>query len=938
MTPLEYALAYAARGWRVHPIPPGHKHPHGMPKWQDNATTDPDRIHTHWAKHPNHGICIVTGHETGIFAIDIDPDHDGDDSLKALEAQYGPLPDTIESCTGGGGRHLLYAWPTGHDIRNAASGVLGVGIDIRGTGGQIVVAPTIHPGTGIAYAWEITHDPLDGIALAQAPEWLIELLTTPQTANEPRQPPRPRLVGDPLPGDWWEAQTDWPTELTRRGWTLHSTHHDAANGYYELWTRPGKTSNEGASASLYYRGSNVLKNFSGNAKPLDADQTYTLWGFEVAHTYDGDYPTAARTVRATMPRPGPTTEHPKPETAGPDMPPARPGIVHNGRQHGDVVDDAIDALHQHNTPPTIFVRSGLIVRLREDENRRPMIENLRTDHLRLALAAAADWYRTNKDGEHTATPPPLDVAASVLVTGHWPYPALAGVVELPVLRPDGTFHTNHGHDDATRLYHWHRGPAYQPIPDTPTPDELAGAVALIDELLADFPWDTAADRANAWALLLTPLVRAIIGQVPMALIDAPEPGTGKGLLVKVCSIITTGHAAALMAWPTDDTELEKKVSATLMAGNTVVVFDNVDGTISSPTLAAVLTADTWQGRILGRSEIVNVPNRATWAATGNNIDVGGDLARRCYRIRIDARQAQPWLRTGWKHDDLEGWTLANRGQLLHALCTIVRSWWAAGQPKAKGLPAMGGYAQWVQAVGGILDHAGIGHFLANLADFHASADQEANAWEAFLTAWSDHLEEEPHTVAQLVVRMTDIYTGSRLRDVLPDDLAGDFDRPQFTKRLGYALRKRVGRHYGAEGLHLIEMPRDRQKVAIYSVTRRSASPDPSKSPAAPPKSPAAERGNAGSKPQDGGGFSTPFPPERGNAGSKPQHSDQSESAGVEKSRGGKTSVTSDGDSQARDSRDFPTTKDEKKSENLSQPWSRSPASPAVTAYDDDELF
>jgi hypothetical protein len=43
----------------------------------------------------------------------------------------------------------------------------------------------------------------------------------------------------------------------------------------------------------------------------------------------------------------------------------------------------------------------------------------------------------------------------------------------------------------------------------------------------------------------------------MALIDAPEPGTGKGLLVKACSIVTTGHSAALMAWPTSDEELEK---------------------------------------------------------------------------------------------------------------------------------------------------------------------------------------------------------------------------------------------------------------------------------------------------------------------------------------------------------------------------------------------
>lgn len=500
--------------------------------------------------------------------------------------------------------------------------------------------------------------------------------------------------------------------------------------------------------------------------------------------------------------------------------PVRPAIVHNGRQHDEVVREAIDALRQANDPPVTFVRAGQLVRLREDEHQRPLIETLRPEHARLALSDSATWWRSLKDGGMTATSPPIDVAISVLARGAWPYPALVGIVELPVLRHDGTFHAGHGHDPSTRLYHWHRGDAYPAIPDQPSGQEVADAVALVDELLCDFPWDTAADRANAWALLLTPLVRAIIGQVPMALIDAPEPGTGKGLLVKVCSIVTTGHAAALMAWPASDEELEKKVSATLMAGNTVVVFDNVEGMIKSPVLAAVLTADSWQGRTLGRSEMVTMPNRATWAATGNNIDVGGDLARRCYRIRLDARQAQPWLRGGWLHEDLEGWALENRGRLLHALCTIVRSWWAAGRPQATELPAMGGYSAWVRTIGGILDHAGVGHFLANLAEFHAQADREAQSWEAYLAAWSDELGEQPVAVSELISKMSDIYIGPRLRDVLPEDLVGYWDTPGFSRRFSLALRKRVGRHYGTDGMHLVEMPRDRRQVAIYSVTTR----------------------------------------------------------------------------------------------------------------------
>lgn len=300
MTPLEHALAYAARGWRVHPIPPGEKYPKGHGRWQDNATTDPERITKYYTINPDHGVCIATGQESGLFAVDIDPDDGGDDSLRALEAQYGPLPETVESLTGGGGRHLLFRWPDQGDVRNSASGVLGVGIDVRGTGGQIVAAPTIHP-NGMPYTWEIEHDPLDGIAVADAPGWLLEMLQADPTATEPRRPKLARLAADGvLPGDWWASRTTWPDELVRHGWALHSTHSDASGGYYELWTRPGKTIREGASASLYYRGSDVLTVFSSNAAPLAAESTYSLWGFHVAMEHGNDFAAAASAVRTSM--------------------------------------------------------------------------------------------------------------------------------------------------------------------------------------------------------------------------------------------------------------------------------------------------------------------------------------------------------------------------------------------------------------------------------------------------------------------------------------------------------------------------------------------------------------------------------------------------------------------------------------------------------------
>ena len=105
------------------PIPPGYKHPFGIDRWQEKATIDVQRITKYWTLNPDHGIGIATGAESGLWVLDIDPDDGGDDSLAALEARHGALPDTVEAITGGGGRHLVFAWPAdGTEIRILGNG------------------------------------------------------------------------------------------------------------------------------------------------------------------------------------------------------------------------------------------------------------------------------------------------------------------------------------------------------------------------------------------------------------------------------------------------------------------------------------------------------------------------------------------------------------------------------------------------------------------------------------------------------------------------------------------------------------------------------------------------------------------------------------------------------------------------------------------------
>lgn len=124
---------------------------------------------TGWFANASLNIAIATGAVSGIVALDVDPRHDGDESLAALEAKHGPQPATWRFLTGGGGEHILFRHPGGR-ITNSA-GALGSGLDIRGDGGYIVAPPSRHI-CGRPYAISVDHHP-DDVPLANMPEWLM---------------------------------------------------------------------------------------------------------------------------------------------------------------------------------------------------------------------------------------------------------------------------------------------------------------------------------------------------------------------------------------------------------------------------------------------------------------------------------------------------------------------------------------------------------------------------------------------------------------------------------------------------------------------------------------------------------------------------------------------------------------------------------------------
>lgn len=242
-----------------------------------------------------------------------------------------------------------------------------------------------------------------------------------------------------------------------------------------------------------------------------------------------------------------------------------PVIVVTNRPMPAVTQEALAALEQRNVPPALFVRSGAVVRVRTDERGRPVIDTVTEAMLRGRMARTAMWFRAVAENEVRHIAPPEEVVRDALAFGRWPFPSLDAITESPVLRSDGSILDTPGYDPQTALYYVPAGGFALPeVPERPAAEQVRAARTLLDEAIGDFPFADEPSRANTWALLLTPVVRpAIVGNVPLALIDKPQAGTGASLLAETLALLTTGRQAAMMTAPGDDEEWRKKITGAL---------------------------------------------------------------------------------------------------------------------------------------------------------------------------------------------------------------------------------------------------------------------------------------------------------------------------------------------------------------------------------------
>lgn len=187
------ALALAARGFRVLPLwdagSPRAKMPR-LKNWPAHATTDLATIAGWWRSWPDANIGAAMGGDTRLVAIDID----GPEGVASFaELAAGRDTPTRVSLTGSGkGCQRIYRAAAHQDlskIRNAVQ--FRPGLDVRATGGQIVVPPSVHP-SGRAYEWLDPDAPI-----AELPDWLYDEIASDDTPAEAAGPADHEPRADP---------------------------------------------------------------------------------------------------------------------------------------------------------------------------------------------------------------------------------------------------------------------------------------------------------------------------------------------------------------------------------------------------------------------------------------------------------------------------------------------------------------------------------------------------------------------------------------------------------------------------------------------------------------------------------------------------------------------------------------------------------------------
>ncbi len=757
-----------ARGWSYTPVKGKRAYIYG---WQSAKRETIGEIEQ-WASEGNLGI--RTG-SSELLVLDIDSD-------SGLNPEMYPPTSTVE--TGGGGFHLYYTAPPFPAGNSHKAMGLPDHVHIRGIGGYVVAAGSIHPETGNLYRWAEGKSPDE---LEPAPFPVAELVTNEDflerikvweeyhgrsncslditacevglTTNQTRE--HLRCFGLDLPKSDIAKPAARRTPPTYGRLAMAGECHAVAN------CEPGNRNNQLNTSAFNLGqlvGSMVLDRMDVESNLKASAEEAGMRGVEIYRTIKSGIDAgiksprkipekslqksqneamAAANMNGEMEESGDTgagTKAKKPKSKPTTSIPMVPTPSKAGKDvvlvPGSHIDD-MGVMHAVGTndfsgevlasfPEGLMVRKATIPGQLIGEAGKKRFEPVGANNVRLLIdehSELAKWAII-KTGDHKGEPIRMFVHSSrdhgeLVLAGASQSPLVSQMefmANYPFFRPDWEI-SSPG---------WNGGSYYYDQPNDLEDIELEHdrdvITTVLEDLLIDFPFKTESDRQNFIGLLFTPLIRpAIKSNCPLHLILSPLERTGKSLLAEsVLGIIVAGNKTPGMLLPEHEEERDKRVTAMLMQGKTIMHLDNLKEFLDSACIASLLTATTYQGRLLGKSQLLELANNTTIVATGNNVRATGEIAKRTIPICLQPNTSSPETRQDFVHPDLTDYLVKNRKLILGCLLGAVVNWVIADKPKHN--KRLGGFDTWSETVGGIMDMLGLTEWRKNEQQWRRDSD------------------------------------------------------------------------------------------------------------------------------------------------------------------------------------------------------------------------
>jgi len=312
-------------------------------------------------------------------------------------------------------------------------------------------------------------------------------------------------------------------------------------------------------------------------------------------------------------------------------------------------------------------------------------------------------------------------------------PVLKGLTPCPTLRPDGLLLSEPGYDPPTGLYLIDSIDVT--VPDKPTAQEASAALNTLRAFLSTFPfagkeYGDMLPESVAIAGIIGAILRANLPTMPAIGFTAPVRGSGKSYLANLIAVIVTGGKMPSVTVSARVDEFEKALGAFLYEAHPILCLDNVEVPLKGALLAEAITEPDVRIRVLGRSKMVQIPPVSGIFATGNNLQIHGDLTRRFLICQLDPGMERPEERKFSR--DLLAEAGQRRGELISAALTVARYGLSLDQRDYYG--GFPGFQDWHRRVALPLVALGMPDPVKSL-DLARATDSDAEALEQLMMAW-----------------------------------------------------------------------------------------------------------------------------------------------------------------------------------------------------------